>query len=183
MDNGAYNYRRFLEGDESAFVEIMNEYREGLIFFINRYLNDLHAAEDISKDCFVDLLVHRYRYNFKVSLKTYLYMIGRSKALNFLKRRKMISSVELSEAENRISDEKTPEDAFLDSEKKRSVFEALKSLSEEMRTAVYLVYIDGMSYGETAKIMKKNTKQIDNLLYRAKAELRSALGKEGKDLE
>lgn len=52
-----------------------------------------------------------------------------------------------------------------------------------MRTAVYLVYIDGMSYGETAKIMKKNTKQIDNLLYRAKAELRSALGKEGKDLE
>ena len=110
-------------------------------------------------------------------------MRGRSKALNFLKRRKMISSVELSEAENRISDEKTPEDAFLDSEKKRSVFEALKSLSEEMRTAVYLVYIDGMSYGETAKIMKKNTKQIDNLLYRAKAELRSALGKEGKDLK
>lgn len=183
MDNGAYNYRRFLEGDESAFVEIMNEYREGLIFFINRYLSDLHAAEDISMDCFVDLLVYRHRYNFKVSLKTYLYMIGRSKALNFLKRRKMISSVELSEAENRISDEKTPEDAFLDSEKKRSVFEALKSLSEEMRTAVYLVYIDGMSYGETAKIMKKNTKQIDNLLYRAKAELRSALGKEGKDLE
>lgn len=183
MDNGAYNYRRFLEGDESAFVEIMNEYREGLIFFINRYLNDLHAAEDISMDCFVDLLVHRHRYNFKVSLKTYLYMIGRSKALNFLKRRKMISSVELSEAENRISDEKTPEDDFLDSEKKRSVFEALKNLSEEMRTAVYLVYIDGMSYGETAKIMNKNTKQIDNLLYRAKAELRSALGKEGKDLK
>lgn len=60
MDNGAYNYRRFLEGNESAFVEIMNEYREGLIFFINRYLNDLHAAEDISMDCFVDLLVHRY---------------------------------------------------------------------------------------------------------------------------
>lgn len=61
MDNGARSYRRFLDGDENAFVEIMDEYRDGLIFFINGYLNDFHAAEDIAADCFVFLLVHKHR--------------------------------------------------------------------------------------------------------------------------
>ena len=147
MDNGARSYRRFLDGDENAFVEIMDEYRDGLIFFINGYLNDFHAAEDIAADCFVFLLVHKHRYNFKVSLKTYLYMIGRSKSLNYLKRRKIITTEALDEAENEVSDEKTPEDAVLTSERKRAVHEALKNLNEEMRTAVHLVYFDGMSYG------------------------------------
>lgn len=182
MDNGACSYRRFLDGDENAFVEIMDEYRDGLIFFINGFLNDIHAAEDISMDCFVFLLVHRHRYNFKVSLKTYLYMIGRSKSLNYLKRRKLITEETLETAENEASDEPSAEDAFLTDERKRIVRAALGKLSEEMRTAVHLVYFDGMSYAETAKIMKKSPKQVDNLLYRAKAELRSLLGKEGESL-
>ena len=48
MDNGASSYRRFLEGELSAFEEIIDEYREGLIFFINRYVSDLDLAEDIA---------------------------------------------------------------------------------------------------------------------------------------
>ena len=88
MDNGASSYRRFLDGDEAAFIPIMETYRDGLIFFIDRYVHDHHAAEDISMDCFVELLVHRHRYNFQVSLKTYLYMLGRSRALSYLRRRR-----------------------------------------------------------------------------------------------
>ena len=45
MDNGASSYRRFLEGDESAFDEIMKELFDGLVFFIDRYVHDIHAAE------------------------------------------------------------------------------------------------------------------------------------------
>ena len=48
MDNGASSYRRFLEGDESAFDEIMKELFDGLVFFIDRYVHDIHAAEDIA---------------------------------------------------------------------------------------------------------------------------------------
>lgn len=53
MDKGAELYRRFLDGDEAAFEEIMTLYRDGLILFIDRFVRDLHAAEDISVDCFV----------------------------------------------------------------------------------------------------------------------------------
>ena len=91
MDNGASSYRRFLEGDESAFDEIMKELFDGLVFFIDRYVHDIHAAEDIAIDAFSDLVVNKHRYNFKVTLKTYLFMLGRSRALNYIKRRKSLT--------------------------------------------------------------------------------------------
>lgn len=59
MDNGASSYRRFLDGDESAFNEIMEELFRSLVFFINGYVHDIHAAEDIAIDAFSDLVVHR----------------------------------------------------------------------------------------------------------------------------
>ena len=88
MDNGASSYRRFLDGDESAFNEIMEELFRSLVFFINGYVHDIHAAEDIAIDAFSDLVVHRHRYNFKVTLKTYVFMLGRSRALDYIKHRK-----------------------------------------------------------------------------------------------
>ncbi|MCR5485088.1 MAG: RNA polymerase subunit sigma-24, partial [Clostridiales bacterium] len=85
MDNGASSYRRFLEGDNDAFTEIVKLYRENLIFFINRYVHDLDSAEDISEDVFVELLVHKHRYNFKTSFKTYLFSIARHKAIDHVR--------------------------------------------------------------------------------------------------
>ena len=76
MDNGACSYRRFLDGDESAFNDIMEQLFCKLVFFIDSYVHDIHAAEDIAIDTFSDLIVHKHRYNFKVTLKTYLYMIS-----------------------------------------------------------------------------------------------------------
>ena len=179
MDNGASSYRRFLDGDESAFGEIMRELFYGLVFFIDRYVQDTQAAEDIAIDAFADLIVHRHRYNFKVTLKTYLYMVGRSRALDYLKRRKRTEELSLAEG---IEDGKSLEEIVLSDERKRTIHRALQKLPEEMRLAVHLVYLDGMTYQETAKIMKKSQKQVDNLLYRGKKELRIILGEDGEGL-
>ena len=180
MDNGASSYRRFLDGDESAFGCIMRELFHGLVFFIDGFVHDTQAAEDIAIDTFSDLIVHRHRYNFKVSLKTYLYMVGRSRALDYLKHRKTIRFVELSEA-NEISDDSASlEEMVLADERKRLIHGAIGQLPEEMRVAVHLVYFEEMTYEETAKVMKKNRKQVDNLLYRAKKALRITLEKDGE---
>ena len=178
MDNGASSYRRFLDGDESAFHDIMKELFRGLVFFIDRFVHDPHAAEDIAIDTFADLVVHRRRYNFKTSLKTYLYMVGRSRALDYLKHRKVIEFVELSEAHSLTDEGKTLEEIVLTDERKRTVNAAIAKLPEEMRVVVHLIYFEEMTYDEAAKVMKKNRKQVDNLLYRAKKELRRLLGEE-----
>ena len=180
MDNGASSYRRFLDGDESAFNDIMKELFHGLVFFIDRYVHDTHAAEDIAIDTFSDLIVHRHRYNFKVTLKTYLYMVGRSRALDYIKHRRVIDFVELYESQNLTDDGKNLEEIVLADERKRMVNAAIAKLPEDMRVVVHLIFFEEMTYEEAAKVMKKNRKQVDNLLYRAKKELRIILGEDGE---
>lgn len=177
MDNGASSYRRFLDGDEGAFDEIMDALFYSLVFFVERYVHDFHAAEDIAMDAFSDLIVHRHRYNFKVTLKTYLFMIGRSRALNYLKHRKIISFTELSDAHGMADDEKTPEEHVLSDERRRAVNAVVSKLPADMSTVIHLVCFEEMTYDEAAKVMKKSRKQVDNLLYRAKKELRYFSGK------
>lgn len=181
MDNGAGSYRRFLDGDESAFDEIMEELFKKLVFFINRYVHDIHTAEDIAIDAFSDLIVNRNRYNFKVSLKTYVFMLGRSRALDYLKHKKVLTFVELDEAVNLPNGEEL-EETVIANERRRAVNDAIKRLPEDMREAVHLVYFEDMTYSEAAKVMKKSAKQVDNLLYRAKKELRTILGEDGERL-
>ena len=179
MDNGASSYRRFLDGDEAAFDLIVREYREPLIFFISRYVHDTSAAEDIAIDVFMYILVHPKRYNFKVSLKTYLFMLGRSRAVDFLRRqKKLLPLEEAATAEEYIS----LENIILADQRKKAVNGAIAKLNTDMQAAVHLVYFEGLTYEETARVMKKSKKQVDNLLYRAKKELRTILGKEGEEL-
>jgi len=181
MDNGASSYRRFLEGDENAFDEIVDSLFYPLVFFLNGYLHDTFAAEDVAMDTMSDLFVNRKRYNFRASLKTYVFMIGKSKALNYLKRRKRISTVDFCEMEEEIADDgKRLEELVLADERSRVVHSAIEKLPGDLQLAVHLIFFENMNFEESAKVMKKTKKQVYNLIYRAKQELRIILGEEGK---
>ncbi len=181
MDNGESFYRRFLEGDESAFDGILALYFDNLTFFINRYVHDMAAAEDLAIDSLLQLIVHPHRYHFKTPLKTYLFAIGRNRAINYLKRRNRTELFAPSDTE-KLADRLSLEEEVLSDERKLALSAALDTLPKDMRAAVHLVYFENMSYEEAARIMKKNRKQVDNLLYRAKAALRSVIGEEGMKL-
>ena len=180
MDNGASSYRRFLNGDEIAFEELMKELFHGLVFFINGFVHDPHTAEDIAIDVFSDLVVHRHRYNFKVSLKTYLYMLGRSRAIDHIRHTKAVIMLPLEQATELPDPGQTLEEMVLADRRKRQLHAALAKLPADMRCVVHLIYFEDMTYNEAAKVMKKNRKQVDNLLQRAKKELRIILGKDGE---
>lgn len=177
MDNGESSYRRFLDGDESAFEELLDLYSENLIFFINRYVGNVAIAQELSEDVFVDLILYKKRYNFKSSLKTYIFAIARNKAVSYLRRcaRKPEYAYEYIEEE---SDRKSIEDEFLKKERARELHEALNRLNEDYKTVLHLVYFEDMSNEEAAAVMKKSKKQIENLLYRAKQALKNELESE-----
>lgn len=94
-------------------------------------------------------------------------MVGRSRALDHLKHRKVIRFVELSEAAYAADVQEIEETMYID-ERKKALNAALEQLPADMRAAVHLVYLEEMSYAQAARVMKKSQKQIDNLLYRAK---------------
>lgn len=179
MDNGESSYRRFLDGDESAFREILDMYSENLIFFINRYVNNISVAQELSEDVFVEILLHKKRYNFKTSLKTYLFTIGRNKAVSYVRRCARRPEYAYEYVENE-ADRKSIEDEFIRKEQERELHEALERLNSDYKTVLHLIYFEDMSADEAAAVMKKNKKQIENLLYRAKQALRKELESEVK---
>lgn len=176
-DKGAACYRRYLNGDESGFDELLELYRENLIFFLLRFLPSVEDAEDAAEDAFVGLLLHPYREWKGASLKTYLFAIGRSKALNLLKLQKRQAAFQeggfpLSE------DAALLEDRLCQNETRRELLRALDGLAPDYREALYLLYFEELSLEEAAKVMKKSKKQIENLSYRGRKALREKLGKE-----
>ena len=74
----------------------------------------------------------------------------------------------------------TLEETVLSDHRKQAVNSAIAKLPRDMQEAIHLIYFEELSYEDTAKVMKKNKKQVDNLLYRAKKELRIILGKDGE---
>ena len=76
----------------------------------------------------------------------------------------------------------TLEETLLSDRRKQAVNNAIAQLSQDMQAVVHLIYFEDLSYEEAAKILKKNKKQVDNLLYRAKKELRILLGEDGEQL-
>ncbi len=175
-------YRRFISGDEDAANQIMDEVFLGLVYFIEGYVHDVHSAEDIAMDVMAELFSRRRKYDSRSSLKTYIYMLGRSRALDSLKRSRIVGFAPLSAAENLSAESELLEERVLTSERKRIVHDAIARLPEDMCEAVHLIYFEELSYEEAARVMKRSRKQVDNLLYRAKKELRSILGDEGKEL-
>ena len=181
MDIGASSYRRYRNGEKEAFDEIIKEYFDKLVFFVDRIVKDTAAAEDIAIDAFSDLIVNPRRYDGRVSFKTYLFMLGRSRALNYLKRRNRFRFVPLTEAETAQTEPQ--ETVFIADEQKRTVNDAIKALPNEMQTVIHLVYFEDLSCEEAAKIMKKTRKQVYNLLYRGKNALRTILEERGRTFE
>ncbi|MBQ3082157.1 MAG: RNA polymerase sigma factor [Clostridia bacterium] len=178
MNNGESSYRRYLEGDDNAFEDVVRLYLDSLVFFIERYVHDIHAAEDIAMEAFAYLIIHPKRYNFKTSLKTYLFMIGRSRAINYVKRRNKIQFTSLTGIES--EDFSSLEEAVIADEARRSLSRAIEELPDDMKAAVHLVYFEGQSYEEASRVLKKTKKQIANLLSRAKVLLKEKLGERGK---
>lgn len=177
MDTVETIWERYRAGDERAFDELLHRFRLPLIFFVDRFLHDPDGAEDVVIDVFVELLSHPRRYRQGTSLKTYLFLLARSRAVDCLRRRSRLEPLpENLEAEEEL------EAAILKDERQRAVNAALAQLPRDTQQAIHLVYFEEMTYAQAAEVMGKTAKQIDNLLSRGKTALRDILGKEGAEL-
>lgn len=78
-----------------------------------------------------------------------------------------------------VADLHTLESHIIRGEENRRLYEALDSIKEDYRIALYLVYFEELSYKDAAEIMKKTPKQLENLVSRGKKAVRELMGKEG----
>ena len=179
MDNGASSYRRFLDGDDKGLAEIVRDYRDGLILYLNGVVNNISVSEELMEETFFKIITKKPRFNAKYSFKTWLYTIGRNVAIDYLRHNAKQSDTSFNDLENYIQDEFDLERLYIIEERKITVHRALKKLNAEYRQVLWLLYFDGMTNSDAAIVMKKNARQMKNLVYRAKSALKSELDKEG----
>lgn len=174
-------YEEFLRGNQKAFEEIVLRHRLNMVYFTLNYTKDISIAEDIVQDSFVYLLINKNCYNNKYKLKTYLYMIAKCRAMNFLKKSKQESISDdyfLVSNQNSISTKKIIDD--IDNKQKlKKVVSAMNNLKLNYREVIYLSDFQEMTIEEIGQIIKKNKIQVSGLLYNAKKSLRRLLKKDG----
>ena len=179
MDNGASSYRRFLKGDDNGIVEIIRDYKDGLILFLNRYVNNIHIAEELTEDTFFRLVTRKPRFVANHSFKTWLYTIGRNTAINYIKRADSVADIPIEDLESLYADEYFIESTYLQEERKIIVHRALLRIKAEYSQVLYLKFFEDLSNEQIAVVMRKTKRQVENLIYQAKHLLKSELNKEG----
>ncbi len=182
MDNGASSYRRFLAGDDKAFAEIIREYRDGLILYINSFVCNITEAEDLAEDTFIKLVTKRPRYNGKASFKTWLYTIGGNTAKDYLRRAAKKGTLPLEEYEM-LEDETELEAIVIKNERRIALHRSMNKLKAEYRQILWLVYFEGMSIKDASAVIGKKIHATENLVYKARQALKAQLEKDGFDYE
>lgn len=183
MDNGASSYRRYLDGDDTGITEIIRDYKDGLTLYINGYVNNIFIAEDLMEEIFFKLVTKRPRFSGKSSFKTWLYAIARNVTIDHLRHSSKTVNDSIDEYSNFLAEESNVEREYLIKEQKIILHRTMRKLTPEYFQVLYLIYFENFSNAEVTKIMKKNKRQIENLVYRAKNTLKAELKKEDFEYE
>ena len=181
MEEGIVTYQQFLEGDIDVLEDIVAKYKDGLILYLIRFVNDIYVAEELAEDVFVKLVLKKPRFSQRAAFKTWLYAIGRNVTLDYLRWRKRQP---LSIEEHAVDGEEASlEESYIQQEDKRRLHDYIKRLKPEYAQVLWLAYFEGFSYQQIGRIMKKSTHSTETLAYRARLALKQILIKEGFEYE
>lgn len=167
--------KRVQRGEKSAFDLLVLKYQHRIGAVIGRFVPDHAEAQDIAQESF--MRAYRALHNFRgdAQFYTWLYRIAVNTAKNHLvamKRRPPTSDVEVDDAEHftgaRMQDNDTPEHELLRGEIAREVSETVASLPEELRQAITLREVEGLSYEEIAETMDCPIGTVRSRIFRAR---------------
>ena len=182
MSDGSGSYSRFLSGDRDAIDEVIKDYKDGLIYYIYSIIGDMELSEEAAIDVFIKLYVDKPVFNGNSAFKTWLYTIGRNKAFDIQRKRSRIREISLDGAYSVPTGENI-EQNYLQQEKCSMLRLAVSKLKPEYSQILCLIYFENFDNTEAGKIMKKSSKQIRDLLYRAKNALKRELEKEDAEYD
>jgi RNA polymerase sigma-70 factor (ECF subfamily) len=164
------------EGDQAAFRELYERYREPIFRFAYRLLGSVEIAEDVTHDCFLSLIRKPENYRpERASLKTYLYAAARNLALKHFRSQGRETGLDEVIEEPKDSPRRGPLRRLLDEELATLVRDAVFSLPPLQREALILFEYEGLSLNEVAEIAGTDAGAIKARLYRAREGMRRML--------
>jgi RNA polymerase sigma-70 factor (ECF subfamily) len=173
---GASSYRRFPQGDQTALDQILIAYSDALVRFAYSLVHNATAAEDIAAESIAILLTKNKQFRDEGHMRAYLYKIARYKAMDYLRLHRYF--VPLEDVEKVLGSGDPESDAVL-KQRDETIYRCMQALPENYRQVLQLSFFDGFSVADICTITRKTSKQVYNLLARAKVALKQLLEKEG----
>lgn len=168
--------QRVQQGDKAAFDLLVRKYQHKLGGLISRYISDWSECQDVAQEAFIR--AYRAIGNFRGDSQfyTWLYKIAVNTAKNHLvahNRRPPTDDIDAEDAVQyssgeRLRDTDTPEHELLRQEIERTVTETVEQLPEELRTAITLREVEGLSYEEIAEAMDCPIGTVRSRIFRAR---------------
>ena len=173
--------KRVQKGDKGAFDMLVLKYQHKIVNLVMRYVRDQEQALDITQEAFIKAYRALPRFRGDSAFYTWLYRIAVNTAKNHLaaqRRRPMDVELDLQDSEQydlhaKLKETDTPEGVTLSDELNLTVHRAIEALPEDLRTAIVLREIEGMSYEEIAQTMDCPVGTVRSRIFRA----RDAIGK------
>ncbi len=172
-------------GDEAAFAEIVNRYRNPLTNYIFRILNDYEEAVDLAQETFVRVYFAIERYHTEYAFSTYIYRIATNLAISEIRkkrRRKLLSLTSFFQNEEGDAQEfhppdqkSLPDEDLIEDERSRTIRKAIAALPDKYRAPIVLREIQELSYEEIAQILGLGLGTTKSRISRARALLRDKL--------
>jgi RNA polymerase sigma-70 factor (ECF subfamily) len=168
--------KRVQKGDKSAFDLLVIKYQQRVLNVISRYIRDPHEAQDVAQEAFIK--AYRALPNFRgdSAFYTWLYRIAINTAKNFLmsqSRRPPQDDVEADVAVQldiggRLQDQTTPENYMREQEILENIRSTIDTLPEDLRIAITLRELEGLSYEEIAQAMECPIGTVRSRIFRAR---------------
>ena len=168
---------RAQRGDKRAFELLVEKYQRKLGRLLARFIRDPAEVEDVTQEAFIKAYRALPAFRGDSAFYTWLYRIGINTAKNYLmalgRRAPTSTEVEAEDAEGfedgeQLRDINTPESVLLSTEIARTVNATIDELPEELRTAIQLREIEGMSYEDIARIMDCPIGTVRSRIFRAR---------------
>jgi len=170
-------WQQYLAGDDGAFVRFAELCYAPLLRYLGSVLKQADLAQEAAQECFVKLAVKKPRFRGG-SMRAWLFTVARNCAYDLLRQKKRRGEMPIEQLP--LFDARTePFAALMQKQTQHLLFTALATLRAEYAEVLYLCYFEGLKNEDTARVMKKSRRQVENLLYRAKTKLREQLQREG----
>lgn len=167
---------RVKQGDKGAFDLLVRKYQGRIVNLVNRYVNDPSEAQDVAQEAFIKAYRAIDRFRGDSAFYTWIYRIAINTAKNFRVARSrrppgddiQAEDAELYDGESSLKEYATPERASLTDEIGQTVQQAIEALPPDLRTAITLRELEGMSYEEIAQAMDCPIGTVRSRIFRAR---------------
>jgi RNA polymerase sigma-70 factor (ECF subfamily) len=167
---------RVQKGDKRAFDLLVGKYQHKIVSLISRYVSDHAEALDVSQEAFIKAYKAIGRFRGDSAFYTWMYRIAINTAKNHLvsqSRRPPSSDVDAQDAEQfqvdtRLKDRASPEHELLKEEIERTIHDAISELPDDLRVAITLREMEGMSYEDIATTMDCPIGTVRSRIFRAR---------------